>query len=170
MRFKKFLIIPILIFLYVFLVNLFFSNIGIQATIRQYSTSGPLTVLSIGETISVLVTRSYYFGLIRLPAYNNLIGEVGGIHKIFFYRFIPVLTTFFILLEIRNSRRMNINRKIDIDRKMNINWRGVDMDWKDIGKKVGIGIGFAFLAFLISGDASSIVIGLLVMYLEFRLR
>ena len=176
MRFKKFLIIPILIFLYIFLVNFFFANIGIPITIRQYSTSGPLTILSIGETISVVVTRSYYFGLIRLPAYNNVIGEVGGIHRYFFYGFIPFITALFILLEIRSSRKTNINtrevenmRKTNIKRKRNINRRGVEMDWKNIGKKVGIGVGFALLAFLISGDSSSIVIGLLVMYLEFRL-
>lgn len=43
MRFKKFLIIPALILIYVF------DSIGIQTIITEYSTSGPLTVVSIGE-------------------------------------------------------------------------------------------------------------------------
>lgn len=47
---------------------------------------------------------------------------------------------------------------------------GVIMDWKDIGKKIGIGAGFAFVAYILSGDASSLAIGLLVIYLEFRLK
>lgn len=44
------------------------------------------------------------------------------------------------------------------------------MDWKDISKKIGIGAGFGFLAYLLSGDGSSLAIGLLVIYLEFRFR
>ena len=41
--------------------------------------------------------------------------------------------------------------------------------WMRLGKAVGIGALFAFVAFLISGDASSLPLGLLVAYLEFRL-
>lgn len=106
MRFKKFFILPVLVLIYIFLVNLLFSSIGIQTTVTKYMTSGPITIITIGETISVVVTRSYYFGLIRLPAYNNLIGEIGGVHRFFFHVFIPILTAFFIFLEIRKSRKV----------------------------------------------------------------
>lgn len=107
MRFKKFFIIPALLIIYIFFVNLLFSNIGIQGTIRQYSTSGALTIVSVGEAISIVVTRSYYFGLIRLPSYHNLIGEIGGVHRFFFYRIIPILTGFFILLEIKKNKKVD---------------------------------------------------------------
>ena len=41
--------------------------------------------------------------------------------------------------------------------------------WMRLAKAVGIGAIFAFVAFLISGDNSSLALGLLVAYLEFRL-
>lgn len=40
--------------------------------------------------------------------------------------------------------------------------------WKRLGKAIGIGALFAFVAFLISGDNSSLPLGLLVAYIEFR--
>ncbi len=43
---------------------------------------------------------------------------------------------------------------------------GKKMDWKKVIKALVIGFIFALIAFILSGDTSSIVIGLLVIYLE----
>jgi len=46
--------------------------------------------------------------------------------------------------------------------------RGGKMDLKKIVIAVVIGFVFAFIAFILSGDNSSIAIGLLIIYLELR--
>jgi RsiW-degrading membrane proteinase PrsW (M82 family) len=43
---------------------------------------------------------------------------------------------------------------------------GKRMDWRKILKALIIGFVFALIAFIFSGDTSSIVVGLLVVYLE----
>lgn len=43
------------------------------------------------------------------------------------------------------------------------------IEWKKILKSVLFGVIFGFVSFMISGDGSSVVVGLLVAYLEYRL-
>jgi len=45
-----------------------------------------------------------------------------------------------------------------------------DQLWKKIGWALGLGVVFGFIAFVLSGEGgSSLALGLLVAYLEFRL-
>jgi len=46
--------------------------------------------------------------------------------------------------------------------------RGRKMNWKKFITALIIGIVFAFIAFILTGDISSIIIGLLIIYLELR--
>jgi len=69
---KKLLIIPILIFVYIFLVDTL-SQITFQEISQTvYKGSAP-EVLNIGHSIGVSVRRPYFFGLIYLPVYKVLV-------------------------------------------------------------------------------------------------
>jgi hypothetical protein len=151
---KKFLAIPILIAAYVYFV-MFLSTISIQSTPAGGSGAAG-EVIGIGETLTVSVTRSYFFGLVRLPTYSPLLGYIGFYHDLFFY-FIIILTVIFIIQETKYKKK----------------GRGAKMAKKESPIRfvmpVVWGLVFMLLAYILSGDASSIVIGLLVMYLEYKL-
>jgi len=105
MRFKKFIIIPILIVAYVFFINRIVQyNPSIGTSSPGGVGGGGEQVIGVGATVTVSVTRPYLFGLIRLPIYTGALGDISGIHN-FFFKFIIGLTIIFILIEIIQWRR-----------------------------------------------------------------
>ena len=152
---KKFLIIPILIIAYIYFITVI-STISFQSAPNKTSGGGG-EVIGIGESISVSVTRPYFFGLVRLPTYSSQLGYIGLYHDLFFY-FIILLTVIFIIHEIKYKKK---RRGAKMAKKQNPMKFLMPVVW---------GIVFALVAYILSGDASSIVIGLLVMYLEYKLR
>jgi hypothetical protein len=151
---KRFLIIPILIIAYVYFITLL-STITIQSAPEGASGGGGETI-GFGESLTVSVTRPYFFGLVMLPTYSSVLGYIGLYHDLFFY-FIILLTVIFIIQEIKYKKKR----------------RGAKMAKKQSPMRfvmpVVWGIVFALVAYILSGDASSIVAGLLVMYLEYKL-
>lgn len=103
MKFKKFLIIPILIFLYLYFVVDFLVNFQPDVYLKPPPLYGGVQTIGVGTAVSVFVTRPYLFGLIRLPVYTNA-GYIGDIHDAFFI-FIGILTTIFITIELIKWRR-----------------------------------------------------------------
>ena len=105
---KKFLIIPILIFVYIFFINLLSQTNFQPSSSTEASKSGSAEVISIGQSIGISVRRPYIFGLIYLPVY---IGDVdmGGIHDAFFM-FIFILTAVLILIEIKDRRKIKVSK------------------------------------------------------------
>ena len=120
-------------------------------------------VLGVGHAVTVKVTRatkSYLFGLVDLPASAQGIGSLTILHTMFFwslYGLTAILTGIFIIIERRG-----------IEMKSPWSEKSSSGAWMRIGKAVGLGALFALVAFLISGDASSLPLGLLVAYLEYR--
>lgn len=171
MRYKKFLLIPLVFFLlvlvYVSFINSFSSN---SETIRQTSTGEKSVageVIGVGQAVSVQITRatkSYLFGLVDLPAYAQGIGDLTTLHTAFFwslYISTIILTTIFVIIERRNVKMAKVPVARSVFNKPSV--------WMRLAKAIGIGALFAIVAFLVSGDASSLPLGLLVAYLEFRL-
>jgi len=103
MKYKKFFIIPALIFIYLFFIVDFLVNFNPAIYAGGAAPSGAGQPVGIGESISVVVTRPYFFNLIRLPVYTNYVGYIGGYHEAFFY-FVGILTVIFIIIEWRNAR------------------------------------------------------------------
>lgn len=168
MRYKKFLLIPLTFFLFVFLyVNFINSLSEISETVRQSGTASKSAlgeVIGVGQAVSVQVTRAtkpYLFGLVNLPAYAQGIGNLTTLHTLFFwflYALTAILTIIFIIIERRG-----------VEMKNPWSEKSKPGTWMKLGKALGIGALFALVAFLISGDNSSLALGLLVAYLEFRL-
>ena len=81
---KRFLLIPILVILYIYVFIPFISTISFQLDQTKSTVGSPgAEVIGIGESVSVSVTRPYLFGLIRLPVYTNQFGYIGLYHDIF---------------------------------------------------------------------------------------
>lgn len=169
MQYTKFLLIPlvfvILIMGYVSLINSFASE---NSLVRQASASTKVAgaeVIGVGQAVSVQVTRAtkpYLFGIVNLPTYAPGIGSLSMLHTIFFwslYGLIVFITTLFIILE---RRGVNFMAKSDFKSF------GGDNPWARVGKALGIGALFALIAFVLSNDTSSISLGLLVAYLEYK--
>jgi len=104
MKFKKFLIIPILIFLYIFFVVDLLVNYKPDVYSKSPPLFGGVQTIGVGTAVSVFVTRPYLLGLIRLPVYTDGIGYIGDIHDAFFI-FVGVLTVIFIVIELIKWRR-----------------------------------------------------------------
>ncbi len=170
MRHKKFLLIPIIFFLLVFIYVNFINTLSYNSEVVREGTSAEKSasgeVIGVGQAVSVKVTRAtkpYLFGLVNLPAYAQGIGDLTILHTLFFwslYGLTAILTAIFVIIERRNVNMVKINPKLTLS-KPNM--------WMRLGKAVGIGALFALVSFLISGDTSSLPLGLLVAYLEFRL-
>lgn len=170
MRYKKFLLIPVIFLFLVFLyVNFINSLSHTSETVRQDSgtkKTGGGEVIGVGQAITVQVkraTKPYLFGLVNLPNYIQGIGNVTALHTIFFwslYSLAAILTTVFIIIERRRPKMAKAEWGKSV---------GSKSMWLKLGKAVGIGALFAIVSFLISGDTSSLPLGLLVAYLEFRL-
>ncbi len=168
MRYKKFFLIPVIFVVLVLLYTSFINGASIDNEVvresSQISKSGGGEVVGVGQAISVKVTRatnSYMLGLVTLPAYVPGIGNIATLNTIFFwslYTFTAILTSIFVIMERRN---VHMAVKSPFTNKPNM--------WMKVGKALGIGALFALVGFLISGDASSLPLGLLVAYLEFRM-
>lgn len=108
MRFKKILIVPLLFFVYIWLIN-GMANPNISSTVSpsgEGGASGAAVSAGIGTTVTVQVTRAtspYLFGLVNLPNYIDGIGFVKTLHTMFFY-FLGILTIIFIIIEWRNKK------------------------------------------------------------------
>ncbi len=169
---KRFLAIPILIFLYmVFVDNLVSSNISAGSAGEAGGQEGGTVNVGVGHSVAVSVTRPYIFGLIRLPVYSSTLGDIGIYHEIFFYSLIG-LTVFLILMD-----RLPIGRKLRIERRINMTKyvvkAGVKVafDWKKLLKAALLGLGIGIVSFMLSGDGGpSVALGLLLIYLEFKLK
>lgn len=101
---KRLLVIPILIFVYIFFVDVL-SQMNFQETSYEVYKSTGAEILNIGQTIGVSVRRPYLFGLIYLPVYTESLGYIGPYHDAFFI-FIFILTIALILLEFKNSKEI----------------------------------------------------------------
>lgn len=154
---KKFLIIPVLVVAYIYLITVL-STITFQTAPSGASGGGGETI-GLGESLTVSVTRPYFFGLVRLPTYSSVLGYIGFYHDLFFY-FIIILTVTFIIQEVKYKKKRRGEKMAKKSTPMNPMKLVMPVVW---------GIVFALLAYILSGDASSIVIGLLVIYLEYKL-
>jgi hypothetical protein len=170
MRFKKFLLIPLILILLILaydkMINSLANTIAGVGESPNVSESSNGQIIGVGQAVSIQIiraTKPYLFGLIHLPNYAQGIGNLETVHTIFF-SFLIFLTVILIIIFIIIERRTAKMEKFGIKKegpKRNI--------WLRIGKSLGIGILFALIAYILSGDPSSLVIGLLIAYLEFRL-
>lgn len=171
MRFKKFLLIPLAFLLLVFLYSAVINSLSTNATLVKGDYSVSKTergeVIGVGQAVSVQVSRAkhpYMFGLVSLPAYIDGIGNISTLNTVFFGfsgAIAILLTTVFVIIERRSTNMSKFQGGRAFLDKSSI--------WKRIGKAAGVGAVFAFVSYIISGDASSMALGLLVAYLEFRL-
>lgn len=159
---KRLLIIPILIIFYIFFINTISQMSFFSSTLLNLS-GGNGQAIGLGQSIQVSVRRPYLFGLFYLPTYSESFGYIGGYHDAFF-AFIVILTISLIILEFKNRKEIK-GRKSKSKEEMNMA-KGVDF-LKYI-KILVYGIIFSIVAFVLSGDTSSIALGLLVMYLEYK--
>jgi len=167
MKYKKFLLIPVIFFVLVFLYTSFINSLSKSSElVREISSSESTTgqVIGVSQAVLIKVTRAtkpYLFGLINLPTYTQGIGDLTMLHTLFFwslYVLTAILTAIFIIIERRSKQMVNVKPAFNKPRM-----------WMRLGKAVGIGAVFAIVAFLISGDTSSLPLGLLVAYLEFKI-
>lgn len=135
-----------------------------QPSVVQKANGGE--VIGVGQAVTITITRAtkpYLFGLVNLPTYVDGIGSVRALHTIFFW-FIGILTlaltSMFVIIERRSNKMVKV-QSVKSLAKPNI--------WLKLGKSIGIGALFALIAFIISNDPSSLALGLLVAYIEFRL-
>lgn len=102
MKHKKFLLIPVLIFLYIFFINFLVESASIPSS-EQAAGEGPMHV-GVSTSVSVTVTRPYLFGLLELPVYTGNLGDISSLHNTFFI-FIVILTIAFVILDWRKKER-----------------------------------------------------------------
>jgi hypothetical protein len=99
MRYKKFLLIPILIFIYVNVAVDIIANLNpVEIYTTTWITSGGLQPVGVGDAVGIMVTRPYLFGLIRLPVMTSFLGNIGWLHNAFFL-FLGALTLIFVAIE-----------------------------------------------------------------------
>jgi hypothetical protein len=167
---KKFLLIPILIIAYVLFINFITQMNTSLGQSSQSMSGGTAQTLGMGDSVSVSVTRAYFFGTVRLPVYSALLGDIGPLHDIFSY-FILILTVIFIIQEVKYKKK---RRGEKMAKKTS------SFDWKRILMPIVWGFIFMFIAGILTATddpvgrhisgTGSVVIGLLVMYLEYKLR
>jgi hypothetical protein len=90
-------------------------NFSITASFPAPTSSGGGTVIGVGQSVSVSVTRSYLFGLFTLPVYVNGLGSIGIYHDAFFI-FIFILTIALFIIEFKSKKGIKA-RKIKIKRR-----------------------------------------------------
>ena len=169
MRYKKFLLIPVVFIIFVFVYASFINSLGnYKETVRESSNAqkiGEAEVIGVGQAVSVQViraTKPYLFGLVNLPTYAQGYGNLATLHAVFFwslYAITIILTTVFIIIERRNVKMPATSKHVPARQNL----------WMRLAKSIGIGAVFALVAFIISDNSASLALGLLVAYLEFRL-
>jgi hypothetical protein len=182
MKYKKFLLIPALLFFYLFfVVDMLVSYSPATVTGAEASQSGGgVQTIGVGEAISAVVTRPYFFGLIMLPVYTSGLGNIGVYHEAFFWS-VGLLTAAFVFIEWRNS----VAGESGYGRfgyKQSYNLEGMKMAKTGLGgfnamamlKAIGVGIAFGVVSWFVSvilGDiGATTALMLLVMYLEYKFR
>jgi len=110
---KKFLIIPILIFVYIFFIDVL-SQSSFEILSTSKTSSGAEAAIGIGQSIEVSVIRPYFFGLIYLPVYIG--GLDIGFYNDLFFTAIFILTAVLIIIEIKNRKEIKA-RKAKIKRR-----------------------------------------------------
>ncbi|MBI2084469.1 MAG: hypothetical protein HYT70_02555 [Candidatus Aenigmarchaeota archaeon] len=169
MRYQKLIAVPVifilLVLIYANVINSLEDTLTAVRETPNNSKSGFGEVIGVGQAVTVKVTRAtspYLFGLVNLPNYAQGFGDLKAMNTIFFwslYAFTIVLTAVIIIIERRQTKMKIAAPKVQFS-KPNI--------WIRLAKSLGIGALFALVAFLLSNDPSSIPLGLLVAYIEFR--
>ncbi|MBN2203095.1 MAG: hypothetical protein JW700_02845 [Candidatus Aenigmarchaeota archaeon] len=158
---KKFLLIPVLIILYVIFINFISQLTPSSAESEQSMSGGTAQTLGMGDSISVSVTRAYFFGFVRLPVYSAMFGDISIMHDMFSY-FIAILTVIFIIQEVKYNKK---RRGVKMAKKT------IGIDWKYYLMPILMGLVFWFIMALLTLDNTmAVMIGLLVTYLEYKLR
>jgi len=189
MKYKKFLLIPVLFYFYLFFVVSILAsfNPSVYSHAAKSVGVGGVQTIGIGQAVSVSVIRPYFFGMIRLPVYTTYLGNIGGIHQTFFNLLI-LMTLAFAVIEWKNigtgiSMGGGSFRKLTAAKSTasNFQWRGEQMsayklkegesNLKDLAKIFGLGVGFGLLIYILTLDGGvSTGLGLLLMYLEYKLK
>ena len=183
MKYKKFILIPALLFFYLFfIVDMLagFSPVSTPTTETVPVGGSGVQPIGVGEGVSVSVTRPYLFGLIRLPVYSSGLGNIGVYHDAFFW-FLGLLTVAFVVIEWRTSvaekrsygmPRMKTFYALEETKMAKTTLGG--FNWMSLLKALGIGVAFGVVAWFIAtllGDTGAITAAaLLVMYLEYRMK
>jgi len=104
MKYKKFILIPLLILIYLYLVVPLLVSISFETSGESGDGGQNSGIVNIGfsSTVSVSVTRPYLFGLIELPVYSSSLGDISFLHTAFFV-FIIALTIIFVIIERRKK-------------------------------------------------------------------
>lgn len=102
MKYKKFLLIPVLIVAYVFFIDLLVESASFapSETTEEGQPSGAMQPIGVTASASVSVTRPYLFGLLELPVYISGLGDISSLHNAFFI-FMFFLTVIFVVIEWR---------------------------------------------------------------------
>ena len=108
-RFKKFLLIPVLVLVYLSFIESITSGNFFAGSQGPSGSGGGMVAIGMGHGIGVTVMRQYFFGLITLPVYSASLGNIGGLHTAFFY-FVAALTLAFVIMEKRQ-------KKVDVKNK-----------------------------------------------------
>ena len=104
LKFLKYLVIPIVAVGYLFFVDsLTQENSAVGNPFEKASSTGA-EIIGVGTSVTVSVTRPYFFGLIRLPVYSGAFGDISGLHN-FFFSFIIFLIAAFAIFDIIQWRR-----------------------------------------------------------------
>lgn len=104
MWFLKYLVIPVLIIGYLFFINSLPSYNQSSGSSAEKSNAPGTETIGVSDTVTVSVIRPYAFGLVKLPVYKSIFGDVSVLHSIFF-DFIFILTAAFIIIDIVQWRR-----------------------------------------------------------------
>lgn len=99
-KFAKYLLIPILFFLYLNFIDVIIAIAPAFSEQSQGGGAGGIEVIGVGFAATVFVTRPYFFGMIRLPVYAGDIGDISGMHTTFF-AILGVMTVAFIVWDLR---------------------------------------------------------------------
>ena len=96
MTYKKFLIVPVMLVLYLILWPLLLPiiptqhHVGPPESLENYGNNGLVERIGVGDSITVEIRRPYFFGLIELPVYING-KDIGFMHDTFFSLILIIL-------------------------------------------------------------------------------
>jgi hypothetical protein len=100
-KLAKYLIIPILFFLYISYADVILASGPSVFGAEQGAGGGAggIQVIGLGLATSVSVSR-LYFGMFRLPVYAADLGDISGIHDTFF-TILGIITVIFVAWDLR---------------------------------------------------------------------
>lgn len=168
----KFLLIPLLFYAYLQFINMLVQGTVTIPTVGPGVVGGAGVVIGVGETVSISVTRSYFFGLLRLPVYTAGLGSIAYLHEAFF-TFLGVLTAVFVFMEIWALRRPQKKFRYSLEKTETRGEMVVMPVARRLAKAIGVGALVWLLTFFISlgtASAAAPAAGVLAAYLEFRIK